>query len=57
MSVTAGYVMDRRQGNTDGLGSIYGLCSALGLPMPIPKWQLFTPVQNLARLRGGAKEV
>jgi hypothetical protein len=52
IGVTAGYVMDRRQGNTDGLGGIYGLCSALGLPMPIPKWQLLTPVQNLARLRG-----
>jgi len=52
VGVTAGYVMDRRLGNTDGFGGIYGLCSALELPMPIPKWQLRTPVQNLARLRG-----
>jgi len=50
--VTYGYVMDRRMGNTDGLGGIHGLCSALGLPMPVPKWMLRTPVQNLARLRG-----
>lgn len=52
VSVTHGYVMDRRMGNTDGLGGLYGLCSALGLPMPVPKWQLRTPVQNLARIRG-----
>jgi len=52
VGVTSGYVMDRRMGNTDGLGGIYGLCNALELPMPIPKWQLRTPVQNLARVRG-----
>lgn len=52
VSVTFGYVMDRRMGNTDGFGGIYGLCSALELPMPVPKWQLRTPVQNLARIRG-----
>ena len=52
VSVTFGYVMDRRVGNTDGFGGIYGLCSALELPMPVPKWQLRTPVQNFARLRG-----
>ena len=51
VGVTFGYVMDRRAGNTDGFGGLYGLCSALGLPMPIPKWQLRTPVQNLAMLR------
>ena len=48
--MTFGYVMDRRQGNTDGLGGIYGLCSALGLPMPVPKWQLRTPVQIAQRI-------
>ena len=52
VSVTYGYVMDRRMGNTDGLGGLYGLCSALELPMPVPKWQLRTPVQNLAYIRG-----
>ena len=52
VGVTFGYVMDRRMGNTDGLGGIFGLCSALELPMPVPKWQLRTPVQNLARIRG-----
>ena len=52
VSVTFGYVMDRRMGNTDGLGGLFGLCSALELPMPVPKWQLRTPVQNLARIRG-----
>ena len=50
--MTFGYVMDRRMGNTDGLGGLYGLCGALGLPLPVPAWQLRTPVQNLSRLRG-----
>ena len=45
VAITGGYVMDRRMGNTEGLGGIYGLCAALGLPTPTPKWLLKTPTQ------------
>ena len=54
ISLTGGYVMDRRLGNTDGLGGVYGLCTALGLPTPTPAWLLRTPAQNWARLTGGS---
>ena len=54
ISLTGGYVMDRRLGNTDGLGGVYGLCTALGLPTPTPAWLLRTPAQNWERLTGGS---
>ena len=53
IAMTGGYIMDRRVGNTDGLGGVYGLCSALELPTPTPAWLLRTPAQNWARLTGG----
>jgi len=53
IAMTGGYVMDRRMGNTEGLGGVYGLCTALGLPTPSPSWLLRTPTQNWARLTGG----
>eukprot|EP00879_Flechtneria_rotunda_P000206 GHRR01000279.1.p1 GENE.GHRR01000279.1~~GHRR01000279.1.p1 ORF type:complete len:362 (+),score=75.18 GHRR01000279.1:203-1288(+) len=34
---TMGYVMDRRQGNTDGLGGAFGLLYAIGCPFPYPE--------------------
>ena len=54
VALTGGYVMDRRMGNTDGFGGIFGLCAALGLPTPLPAWLLRTPTQNFARLTGGS---
>ena len=54
IAMTGGYIMDRRQGNTDGLGGVYGLCAALGLPTPSPAWLLRTPTQNWARLTGSS---
>lgn len=53
ISLTGGYIMDRRMGNTDGLGGVYGLCAALGLPTPTPAALLRTPTQNWGRLTGG----
>mmetsp|Transcript_47217 Transcript_47217/g.95145 ORF Transcript_47217/g.95145 Transcript_47217/m.95145 type:complete len:432 (+) Transcript_47217:120-1415(+) len=47
---TGGYTMDRRLGNTGGLGGVFGLCAALGIPPPSPAFLLRTPVQNWARL-------
>jgi len=52
---TIGYVMDRRIGNTGGLGGIYGILYAIGKPLPFPEarpwkmsWQygLFTKLGN-----------
>jgi len=34
---TIGYVMDRRVGNTGGLGGIYGILYAIGKPFPFPE--------------------
>lgn len=50
VAVTGGYVMDRRMGNTDGLGGLYGLAVALGLPTPTPDWLLRTPTQNWRKI-------
>jgi hypothetical protein len=39
---TMGYVMDRRLGNTGGLGGAFGLLYAIGCPFPYPEghpWQ------------------
>ena len=55
IAMTGGYVMDRRMGNTEGLGGIYGLCVALGLPTPTPAWLLRTPTQIWSRVTGGSK--
>ena len=50
IAMTGGYIMDRRMGNTQGLGGVYGLAMALDLPTPTPAWLLRTPTQNWARL-------
>lgn len=34
---TMGYVMDRRLGNTGGLGGAFGLLYAIGCPFPYPE--------------------
>lgn len=35
-SYTGGYVMDRRVGNTQGLGALFGILAALGGPVLTP---------------------
>lgn len=40
---TSSYCIDRRQGNTGGLGGIVGLAYAVGKPMPIPEGQPYEP--------------
>ena len=50
ISLTGGYIMDRRMGNTDGLGGIYGVCVALELPPPSPLWTLRTAQQCWERM-------
>lgn len=53
IAITGGYVMDRRMGNTEGLGGVYGLCVALELPTPTPKWLLRTPMQLWGEVTAG----
>lgn len=55
VSLTGGYIMDRRMGNTNGLGGVFGICAALEIQSPFPPFLLYTPAQNLARLRNGGK--
>ena len=35
-SFTGGYVIDRRVGNTKGLGAVFGILAAIGAPVPRP---------------------
>ncbi|BDA49419.1 hypothetical protein COCOBI_14-0360 [Coccomyxa sp. Obi] len=35
-SFTGGYIMDRRVGNTNKLGAMFGILSAIGAPVPSP---------------------
>ena len=43
LEVTAGYVMDRRQGNTGGLGAVYAVLTHCGLALPFPEGQPWSP--------------
>ncbi|CAK0898516.1 unnamed protein product [Prorocentrum cordatum] len=40
---TIGYVMDRRQGNTEGVGGLLGILWAIGKPFPYPESQPYQP--------------
>lgn len=42
-TLTAGYVMDKRVGNTGGLGALFGILHAIGKPLPIPEGRAWTP--------------
>jgi hypothetical protein len=43
VEATNGYVMDRRVGNTGGLGAVYAILRFLGLSLPFPESQPWTP--------------
>ena len=45
---TGGYVMDKRIGNTGGLGGVFGILYAIGRPLPFPEAQ---PYQKSWRFR------
>jgi hypothetical protein len=36
-TMTVGYCMDKRIGNTDGLGGVFGILKAVGKPLPFPE--------------------
>lgn len=43
-TLTVGYAMDKRIGNTEGLGGVFGIVKAIGKPLPFPEGQrLYTP--------------
>eukprot|EP00186_Timspurckia_oligopyrenoides_P005034 CAMPEP_0182441792 /NCGR_PEP_ID=MMETSP1172-20130603/791_1 /TAXON_ID=708627 /ORGANISM="Timspurckia oligopyrenoides, Strain CCMP3278" /LENGTH=196 /DNA_ID=CAMNT_0024636327 /DNA_START=234 /DNA_END=824 /DNA_ORIENTATION=- len=43
-TLTAGYTMDKRIGNTDGLGALFGILKAIGKPFPVREAQaLYVP--------------
>lgn len=54
--LTVGYPVDRRQGNTGGLGGMFGVFYGIGQPLPFPegkpyqlsrRFRLFTKIGNL----------
>jgi len=43
-TLTVGYAMDKRIGNTEGLGGVFGIIKAVGKALPFPEAQrLYTP--------------
>lgn len=43
-TLTVGYCMDKRIGNTEGLGGVFALLKGVGKPLPVPEAQrLYTP--------------
>lgn len=54
---TIGYPMDRRVGNTGGLGGVFGIFYAIGKPLPFPEakpWKMskrYRFFQFLGKLR------
>lgn len=43
-TLTVGYTMDKRIGNTEGLGGVFGIVKAVGKPLPFQEAQrLYTP--------------
>lgn len=43
-TLTVGYCMDKRVGNTEGLGGVFALLKGIGKPLPVPEAQrLYTP--------------
>eukprot|EP00927_Polykrikos_kofoidii_P002324 TRINITY_DN1089_c0_g1_i1.p1 TRINITY_DN1089_c0_g1~~TRINITY_DN1089_c0_g1_i1.p1 ORF type:complete len:294 (+),score=43.39 TRINITY_DN1089_c0_g1_i1:75-956(+) len=43
-TLTVGYCMDKRIGNTEGLGGVFGILKAIGKPLPFSEGQrLYTP--------------
>merc|ERR1712087_584420 len=48
--MTVGYVMDRRVGNTGGLGAAFGYFYGIGKPLPIPECQPYKRSKRFAFL-------
>ena len=48
--LTVGYVIDRRVGNTGGLGGAFGFFYGVGKPLPIPECRPYRPSLQLRLL-------
>lgn len=46
-----GYQMDRRVGNTQNMGAIFGVLAAIGVPVPKPGSIGFKVAQTMNRIR------
>ena len=57
-TITVGYAMDKRIGNTEGLGGVFGIVKAVGKPLPFSEGQrLFTPTLRFEALERIGKAV
>jgi len=57
-TLTVGYCMDKRIGNTDGLGGVFGILKAVGKSLPFPEGQrLYTPSMRYEAFEHFAKAV
>jgi len=57
-TVTVGYCMDKRIGNTEGLGGVFAILKAIGKPLPFPEAQrLYNPSMRYEAFEHVAKAV
>jgi len=57
-TLTVGYCMDKRIGNTDGLGGVFGILKSIGKPLPFPEAQrLYNPSMRYEAFEHVAKAV
>ncbi len=52
-SFTGGYVMDRRVGNTGGMGALFGILHAIGAPVPRPGSLMWNILSLINKIRVG----
>jgi hypothetical protein len=57
-TLTVGYCMDKRIGNTEGLGGVFGIMKAVGKALPFPEAQrLYTPSMRYEAFEHIAKAI
>lgn len=57
-TLTVGYCMDKRVGNTEGLGGVFGILKSIGKPLPFSEAQrLYTPSMRYEAFEHVAKAV
>ena len=55
-TLTVGYCMDKRIGNSEGLGGLFGILKAVGSPLPIPEGRrLYNPSLRIEAFERVAK--
>jgi len=57
-TMTVGYTMDKRIGNTNGLGGVFGILKAVGKPLPVPEGKaLYNPSMRYEALERVGKAI